>query len=212
MQYSINSVSNHEMPGRLLQQETTLHTNNIFLKRYGFFTLLHSVNVYHTVATKAKTHFWWGCRDPSFCLHPLQSASLLWSPPRCEGTWSWKTIMLWLLKEIRVWWSCNKLDYIIWNQNIPKVQTPPTWHSRQDKQSFKLNLNPRLQWCNQLKTTHGIFKGIVHPKYKITYWFPYPVSSLWTRYDSNPKMFPHANVLAFVAQITFKSWDRDWHF
>uniref|UniRef100_A0A8C7CMC0 LIM domain 7a n=1 Tax=Oncorhynchus kisutch TaxID=8019 RepID=A0A8C7CMC0_ONCKI len=30
------------------------------------------------------------------------------------------------------------------------------------------------------------FKGLVHPNYKITYWFPYPVSSLWTRYNSNP--------------------------
>ena len=58
-------------------------------------------------------------------------------------------------------------------------------------------------------------KGTVHPYYKMTYWFSYCVSSLWTRYDSNPcfwlaslAQFPNA----FVAQIPFTSWDRYEHF
>lgn len=33
-------------------------------------------------------------------------------------------------------------------------------------------------WC--------ILNGVVHPNYKMTYWFLYRVSSQWTRYNSNP--------------------------
>ena len=29
---------------------------------------------------------------------------------------------------------------------------------------------------------------------------------------SFPTTFPHANILALVAQIPFKSWDRYWHY
>ena len=50
---------------------------------------------------------------------------------------------------------------------------------------------------------------------EITNVFPYPISSLWRRYDSNPcfgltylALFQNAKVLVFVAQIIFKSWDR----
>lgn len=65
------------------------------------------------------------------------------------------------------------------------------------------------------KLNAGILKGVIHPNYKITHWFSYPVSSLQTRYDSNPRfglfspaLFPPAKVLAFVTQIPLKSWDR----
>lgn len=55
-------------------------------------------------------------------------------------------------------------------------------------------------------------KGIVHPDFKITYWFPYTVSSLWAKYNSIPffgfvylaTVF-NSNFLAFVAQIQCKS-------
>jgi hypothetical protein len=59
-----------------------------------------------------------------------------------------------------------------------------------------------------------LLKGIINPNYKMTHWFPYRVHSLWTRYGSNPcsglvslALSPHANVLAFVAQIPFKPWN-----
>ena len=49
-------------------------------------------------------------------------------------------------------------------------------------------------------------KMIVHPNYKITHWFPYPISSLWTRYDIDFYLATVSNAIfsAFVTQIRCK--------
>lgn len=71
--------------------------------------------------------------------------------------------------------------------------------------SQEISHNSSQYFCyvnKQGRPTEKGIKGIVQTNYTMTNWFPYHISSPWTRYDGNPcfvlvfpSLFTHANVL-----------------